>query len=39
MNLVPMKTAVEVIRGYHTSDTIATATRLLGLMGKSHPGE
>src|SRR6185437_3206130 len=35
MNPVPMKTAVEVIRGYHTSDdTIATATRLLGLMGK-----
>jgi 3-hydroxybutyryl-CoA dehydrogenase len=35
MNPVPLKTAVEVIRGYHTSDdTIATATRLLGLMGK-----
>lgn len=35
MNPVPMKTAVEVIRGYHTSDdTIAIATRLLGLMGK-----
>ena len=35
MNPVPLKTAVEVIRGYHTSDdTIATATRLLNLMGK-----
>jgi 3-hydroxybutyryl-CoA dehydrogenase len=35
MNPVPLKSAVEVIRGYHTSDaTIATATRLLGLMGK-----
>jgi 3-hydroxybutyryl-CoA dehydrogenase len=35
MNPVPLKTAVEVIRGYHTSDeTIATATRLLALMGK-----
>jgi 3-hydroxybutyryl-CoA dehydrogenase len=35
MNPVPLKTAVEVIRGFHTSDgTIATATRLLGLMGK-----
>ncbi len=35
MNPVPLKTAVEVIRGYHTSDdTIAMATRLLGLMGK-----
>jgi 3-hydroxybutyryl-CoA dehydrogenase len=35
MNPVPMKTAVEVIRGYHTSDeTIATATRFLALMGK-----
>ncbi len=35
MNPVPLKTAVEVIRGYHTSDdTIAAATRLLGLMGK-----
>jgi 3-hydroxybutyryl-CoA dehydrogenase len=35
MNPVPLKTAVEVIRGYHTSDdTIATATRLLHLMGK-----
>src|ERR1051326_3235104 len=35
MNPVPLKTAVEVIRGYHTSDTtIAVATRLLGLMGK-----
>jgi 3-hydroxybutyryl-CoA dehydrogenase len=35
MNPVPVKTAVEVIRGYHTSDeTIATATQLLALMGK-----
>jgi 3-hydroxybutyryl-CoA dehydrogenase len=35
MNPVPMKTAVEVIRGYHTSDeTTATATRFLALMGK-----
>ncbi len=35
MNPVPLKTAVEVIRGYHTSDdAIATATRLLHLMGK-----
>jgi 3-hydroxybutyryl-CoA dehydrogenase len=35
MNPVPLKTAVEVIRGYHTSDeTIAAATRLLALMGK-----
>ncbi|HEV2990414.1 MAG TPA: 3-hydroxyacyl-CoA dehydrogenase NAD-binding domain-containing protein [Candidatus Angelobacter sp.] len=35
MNPVPLKTAVEVIRGYHTSDeTIATATRLLNRMGK-----
>ena len=35
MNPVPLKTAVEVIRGYHTSDeTIATATRFLALMGK-----
>ena len=35
MNPVPLKTAVEVIRGYHTSDeTIATAIRLLALMGK-----
>ena len=35
MNPVPLKTAVEVIRGDHTSDdTIATATRMLGLMGK-----
>lgn len=35
MNPVPLKTSVEVIRGYHTSDnTIATATRLLSLMGK-----
>jgi 3-hydroxybutyryl-CoA dehydrogenase len=35
MNPVSLKTAVEVIRGYHTSDeTIATATRLLALMDK-----
>jgi 3-hydroxybutyryl-CoA dehydrogenase len=35
MNPVPLKTAVEVIRGYHTSDgAIAAATRLLNLMGK-----
>jgi 3-hydroxybutyryl-CoA dehydrogenase len=35
MNPVPLKSAVEVIRGYHTSDqTVATATRLLSLMGK-----
>lgn len=35
MNPVPLKTAVEVIRGYHTSDgTITAATRLLDLMGK-----
>lgn len=35
MNPVPLKTAVEVIRGYHTSDeSIATATRLLNRMGK-----
>jgi 3-hydroxybutyryl-CoA dehydrogenase len=35
MNPVPLKTAVEVIRGYHTSDgAIAAATRLLDLMGK-----
>ena len=35
MNPVPLKPAVEVIRGYHTSDqTLATATRLLGVMGK-----
>ena len=35
MNPVPLKIAVEVIRGYHTTDqTIATATRLLQLMGK-----
>jgi 3-hydroxybutyryl-CoA dehydrogenase len=35
MNPVPLKTAVEVIRGYHTSDqTVATATWLLSLMGK-----
>jgi len=35
MNPVPLKTAVEVIRGYHTSDgAIAAATRLLNRMGK-----
>jgi 3-hydroxybutyryl-CoA dehydrogenase len=35
MNPVPLKNAVEVIRGYHTSDqTLATASRLLSLMGK-----
>ena len=35
MNPVPLKPAVEVIRGYHTSDeAVATATRLLHLMGK-----
>jgi 3-hydroxybutyryl-CoA dehydrogenase len=35
MNPVPMKTAVEVIRGHHTSDeTVATATQLLALIGK-----
>jgi len=35
MNPVPLKTAVEVIRGYHTSDeTLATASSLLARMGK-----
>jgi 3-hydroxybutyryl-CoA dehydrogenase len=35
MNPVSLKTAVEMIRGYHTSEeTITTATRLLALMGK-----
>jgi 3-hydroxybutyryl-CoA dehydrogenase len=35
MNPVPLKTAVEVIRGHHTSDeTIAVANQLLALMGK-----
>jgi 3-hydroxybutyryl-CoA dehydrogenase len=35
MNPVPLKPAVEVIRGYHTSDqTLATAIRLLDVMGK-----
>jgi len=35
MNPVPLKTAVEVIRGPHTSDeTLAAAGRLLGVMGK-----
>lgn len=35
MNPVPMKTMVEVIRGYHTSEeTIATAKKLLESMGK-----
>jgi 3-hydroxybutyryl-CoA dehydrogenase len=35
MNPVPMKSMVEMIRGYHTSDeTIATAQSLLAGMGK-----
>jgi len=35
MNPVPLKTAVEVIRGPHTSDeTLAAAGRPLGVMGK-----
>jgi 3-hydroxybutyryl-CoA dehydrogenase len=35
MNPVPMKTMVEVIRGYHTSEhTIETAKALLAQMGK-----
>ena len=35
MNPVPLKTTVEVIRGYHTSEeTLQTAKRLLALMGK-----
>jgi 3-hydroxybutyryl-CoA dehydrogenase len=35
MNPVPMKSTVEMIRGYHTSDeTIATAQSLLAGMGK-----
>lgn len=35
MNPVPMKTMVEVIRGYHTSEhTITTAKALLAQMGK-----
>ncbi len=35
MNPVPMKSMVEVIRGYHTSEeTIATARNLLAGMGK-----
>lgn len=35
MNPVPMKSTVEVIRGYHTSDeTIETAKQLLAGMGK-----
>lgn len=35
MNPVPMKPAVETIRGYHTSDkTIETAKKLLAQMGK-----
>lgn len=35
MNPVPMKTMVEVIRGYHTTDeTIETTKNLLSLMGK-----
>ncbi len=36
MNPVPMKTVVEVIKGYHTSEaTIATANAFLAQMGKS----
>jgi 3-hydroxybutyryl-CoA dehydrogenase len=35
MNPVPLKTTVEVIRGYHTSEqTLQVAKRLLSLMGK-----
>jgi 3-hydroxybutyryl-CoA dehydrogenase len=35
MNPVPLKSAVEVIRGHHTSDaTLDTARTLLGQMGK-----
>jgi len=35
MNPVPMKTMVEVIRGYHTSDeTIETSKKFLAKMGK-----
>jgi len=35
MNPVPMKTMVEVIRGYHTSDeTIETSKKFLAQMGK-----
>jgi len=35
MNPVPLKTTVEVIRGYHTTgETLETAKRLLALMGK-----
>lgn len=35
MNPVPLKSAVEVIRGYHTSDeTLETAKALLARMGK-----
>ncbi len=35
MNPVPLKPAVEVIRGYHTSDqTLGTAIQVLGVMGK-----
>jgi 3-hydroxybutyryl-CoA dehydrogenase len=35
MNPVPLKTTVEVIRGYHTSEeTLQTAKSLLALMGK-----
>lgn len=35
MNPVPLKPAVEVIRGYHTSDeTLVTAQQLLSQMGK-----
>ena len=36
MNPVPLKPAVEVIRGHHTSEaTLATTERLLSSMGKS----
>ncbi|HEY6351468.1 MAG TPA: 3-hydroxyacyl-CoA dehydrogenase NAD-binding domain-containing protein [Candidatus Angelobacter sp.] len=36
MNPVPLKTTVEVIRGFHTSEeTLQTAKRLLALMGKT----
>jgi 3-hydroxybutyryl-CoA dehydrogenase len=35
MNPVPLKTTVEVIRGYHTSvETIETTREVLGMMGK-----
>ena len=36
MNPVPLKTTVEVIRGFHTSEeTLQTAKQLLALMGKT----